>query len=126
MSCLSPCTCACCTCGPGKAEPLLYGRAERQVICFPMLRMVVTAEWTLSAQCAAGTRGHEKELRLFEALDRMPARHRSVSALALVRALTLAPDVRHLGRGLRYVLVVSIIHFKFAHLKLSDRPCKRR
>ena len=65
------------------------------------------------AQCAAGARDHEEELRLFEALERMPVRHRSVSALALVQALTTAPVIKHLGNGLRCVFVVS------THLGLS-------
>ena len=79
--------------------------------------MLETAEWLLSAQSAAGARDHEKELRLYDALERMPVRHRSVSALALVRALSMAPDVGFLGKGLRFALEVS------AHLAKS-RPVK--
>ena len=69
------------------------------------------------AQCAAGARDHEEKLRLFEALERMPARHRSVSALALVQALTMPPDIKYLGKGLHFVLKVS------THLAKSEN-CK--
>ena len=70
------------------------------------------------AQCAAGARDHEEELRLFEALECMPVRHRSVSALALVRALTMAPVMKHLAKGLRFVLVVSTHLGKSGHVKV--------
>ena len=58
------------------------------------------------------------DVRLFEALQRMPVRHRSVSALALVRALTMASDVRCLGEGLRFVLVVSTRLAMSGHVKI--------
>ena len=72
----------------------------------------------LSAQCAAGAHDHETELRLLEALDRMPVRHRSVSALALVQALAKAADIGHLGKGLRFVLVVSPHLGKCGHVTM--------
>ena len=71
-----------------------------------------------SAPCAAGARDHEEELRLFEALERMPVQHRPVSALALVRALTMAPNVEYLGKGLRFVLVVRTHPGKSGHVNV--------
>ena len=115
MSYLFTCTCACCICRPEKAGLLQFVRSERCIECSPSYRMLETAAESV-AQCTAGS--HEEELRLFEALERMPVRHRSVSALALAQALTMAPDVGHLGKGLRFVLVVSTHLGKSGHVNV--------